>query len=310
MRPMEADNMVAMGCGGFYWQSPPRFLLEPLDLADIVDSSMYVPTNEADEPVSGLCSSNRPAEDYSSSAEGANSCSAAVVPSPPPPLGVTTTTTRNMAMERTRRRKLNERLYALRSVVPNITKMDKASIVRDAIAHIEHLQEQERRLLAEISVLQSSDDGAAAAASVKTEDAAATGGAAYDVDSVPWRKKPRAVPLPSVYFTDNLTSSISSSPPVRILEVQVSQAGERVAVVSLWCSRGRNAVGKICLALEPLRLRVVTATIAASGDTVFHTLFVETGETGGARLKEAILAALARFNVLANADQVVHELLG
>jgi hypothetical protein len=34
---MEADNMVAMGCGGFYWQSPPRFLLEPLDLADIVD---------------------------------------------------------------------------------------------------------------------------------------------------------------------------------------------------------------------------------------------------------------------------------
>lgn len=209
---------------------------------------MYVPTNEADEPVSGLCSSNRPAEDYSSSAEGANSCSAAVVPSPPPPPpGVTTTTTRNMAMERTRRRKLNERLYALRSVVPNITKvvralhlsvrahghgdslvinrllwrtqMDKASIVRDAIAHIEHLQEQERRLLAEISVLQSSDDGAAAAASVKTEDAAATGGAAYDVDSVPWRKKPRAVPLPSVYFTDNLTSSISSSPPVRILEV-------------------------------------------------------------------------------------------
>jgi hypothetical protein len=208
---------------------------------------MYVPTNEADEPVSGLCSSNRPAEDYSSSAEGANSCSAAVVPSPPPPLGVTTTTTRNMAMERTRRRKLNERLYALRSVVPNITKvvralhlsvrahghgdslvinrllwrtqMDKASIVRDAIAHIEHLQEQERRLLAEISVLQSSDDGTAAA--VKTEDAAATGGAAYDVDSVPWRKKPRAVvPLPSVYFTDNPTSSsIPSSPPVRILEV-------------------------------------------------------------------------------------------
>lgn len=58
-------------------------------------------------------------------------------------------------------------------------------------------------------------------------------------------------------------------------QVQVSQAGERVAVVSLWCSRGRNAVGKICLALEPLRLRVVTATIAARGDTVFHTLFVE-----------------------------------
>jgi len=31
---MEADNtMVAMGFG-LYWHSPPRFLVEPLDLAD------------------------------------------------------------------------------------------------------------------------------------------------------------------------------------------------------------------------------------------------------------------------------------
>jgi hypothetical protein len=86
-------------------------------------SSMYVPTNEADEPVSGLYSSNRLAEDYSSSAEETNFCSTAVVPSPPPGM---TTTTRNMAMERTRHRKLNERLYALQSVVPNITKVVRA----------------------------------------------------------------------------------------------------------------------------------------------------------------------------------------
>lgn len=58
--------------------------------------------------------------------------------------------------------------------------------------------------------------------------------------------------------------------------MQVSEAaGEKVAVVSLRCSRARDAVGKICRALEPLRLGVVTASIAAAGDTIVHTMFVE-----------------------------------
>ncbi|CAL5033152.1 unnamed protein product [Urochloa decumbens] len=293
---MEAadSSMVAMGFG-LYWQSPPRFLLEPLDLAGAVDdfSSLYAympPANET-ESLSGLCSSYAPGGDSSSSPDGADSCSTRAMtlapPLPPPPAAAATRN--NKDMERGRRRRLNQKLYALRGVVPNITKMDKASIVRDAIAYVEHLQDQERRVLADLSALQLASSSAAAA--VKTED---TGG-------LPQRKKMRRAP-PSIASAGNATRPIittTTSPPVRILEVQVSESGEKMTVVSVRCSSGRNAVSKLCRALEPLRLKVVTATIAAAGDAVVHTMFVKTGEMGGAVLKEAILAALAKLDVTA-----------
>ncbi|CAN6227573.1 unnamed protein product [Urochloa humidicola] len=276
---MEAadSSLVAMGFG-LYWHSPPRFLLEPLDLSDpdMIDSYAYMPAaNEAAESLSGLCWSDAPGGDSISSPDGADSYStpAVALPLPPPPSPAPAAAPKNNKdMERGRRRRLNEKLYALRGVVPNITKMDKASIVRDAIAYVEHLQDQERRVLADISTLQ------LASSTVKAANDVATG--------FPLRKKMRTAAPP-------FASADTSSPPVRILEVQVSESGEKMAVVSVRCSRGGDAVSKVCRALEPLRLAVVTANIAAAGDAVVHTMFVKTGELGGAvLLKEAILAAM------------------
>lgn len=86
--------------------------------------------------------------------------------------------------------------------------MDKASIVRDAIAYIEQLQDEERRMLAEVSALESSGD--TAATGVKTEDAL-TGN---DADTYPCRKRMRMA------ADDGVPRSIDdASPPLQILEV-------------------------------------------------------------------------------------------
>jgi len=54
--------------------------------------------------------------------------------------------------ERQRREKLNHRFYALRAVVPNVSRMDKASLLSDAVtyinelkAKIEYLESQQQR---------------------------------------------------------------------------------------------------------------------------------------------------------------------
>ncbi|TKY64091.1 Transcription factor ABA-INDUCIBLE bHLH-TYPE [Spatholobus suberectus] len=72
--------------------------------------------------------------------------------------------------KRQRWEKLNQRFYALRAVVPNISKMDKASVLGDAIAYINELQakltmESERERFGSTSI-----DGSVLEANARVED--------------------------------------------------------------------------------------------------------------------------------------------
>ncbi|KAM0891334.1 hypothetical protein ACQ4PT_026469 [Festuca glaucescens] len=198
---------------------------------------------------------------------------------------------KNILMERDRRRKLNEKLYALRSVVPNITKMDKASIIKDAIEYIQVLQAEERQMAAEVSALES-------AAGAEEEDY--DGGLLAELEQVSpaqQRKKvKRALSVSSMNDALLAAAAEAASPPVEVLELRVSEVSEKVLVVSVTCTKQRDAMAKVCRALEELRLRVITANITSVSGLLMHTLFVEVDDMDRFQMKEMVEAALAQLD--------------
>ncbi|KAJ9168988.1 hypothetical protein P3X46_020460 [Hevea brasiliensis] len=67
---------------------------------------------------------------------------------------------KNLHAERRRRQKLSDRLLALRSMVPIITNMNKATIIEDAITYIQELQQNVKLLSDQLLEMEGSSEEA------------------------------------------------------------------------------------------------------------------------------------------------------
>ncbi|PON97134.1 Basic helix-loop-helix transcription factor [Trema orientale] len=138
--------------------------------------------------------------------------------------------------ERKRRQKLSQRFIALSAVVPGLKKMDKASVLGDAIKHIKNLQERLNTL----------------------EEQAAK----KTVESVVFVKR-------SQLSGDDETSS--SDQPLSEIEARVS--GKDV-LIRIHCEKHKGCLTNILNQIEKLHLTIVNCSILPFGGSTNHITIV------------------------------------
>ncbi|ANM67229.1 Myc-type basic helix-loop-helix (bHLH) domain [Arabidopsis suecica] len=167
---------------------------------------------------------------------------------------------KNVVSERNRRQKLNQRLFALRSVVPNISKLDKASVIKDSIDYMQELIDQEKTLEAEIRELES-----------------------------------RSTLLENPFKQMDYSTRVQHY-PIEVLEMKVTWMGEKTVVVCITCSKKRETMVQLCKVLESLNLNILTTNFSSFTSRLSTTLFLQADEEESSAVEAKIQMAIAAYN--------------
>ncbi|XP_028756897.1 transcription factor FER-LIKE IRON DEFICIENCY-INDUCED TRANSCRIPTION FACTOR-like [Neltuma alba] len=148
---------------------------------------------------------------------------------------------KTLISERRRRGRMKEKLYALRSLVPNISKMDKASIVGDAVAYVQELQEKAKKLKAEVKGLEAS--------------------------MLASENDQRSAKIPT-----SQNNHIHYPICMKIMQMDMFQVEERGYYVKLVCNKGEGVAASLYRALESLAgFNVQNSNLATVSDRFLLT---------------------------------------
>ncbi|MCO5614215.1 hypothetical protein L7F22_068495 [Adiantum nelumboides] len=186
------------------------------------------------------------------------------------------TTSKNLVSERRRRHRLNEKLYSLRALVPNISKMDKASIVGDAIDYVRELQKQVEDMEVDIVKLEA-----------QKKDTAKGSPQQQEHNGIHHRGASRRIKEPP-------------KPIHQILELDVTQMEEKVFQFRIHCKKTPGIVLQLARALEALDIHIVNGSLTSINDHILNVLVIEiAGATlmGSEDLRARTLATISRFGL-------------
>ncbi|KAK8639978.1 hypothetical protein V6N13_138344 [Hibiscus sabdariffa] len=154
--------------------------------------------------------------------------------------------------ERQRREKLNQKFYALRAVVPNVSKMDKASLLGDAISYINELKSKLQNADSEKEELQNQLEAMKKALSSKDH---------------------RSAPPP---HDQDLRMSNQLANKLIDLEIDVKIIGWD-AMIQIQCSKKNHPAAKLMAALKELDLEVHHASVSVVKDLMIQQATVKMG---------------------------------